>query len=52
VSLGYFQFGPSGNVTFWSTSSSLTIGGLPYTLVDSVAMLESDVGPIRRATTR
>jgi len=36
-------FGPKGNVTFWSTSSSFTVNNEAYTLVNSIAMLASDI---------
>ena len=40
---GGISFGPKGHVTFWSTSSNLTIAGKPYVLVNSIASLASAV---------
>jgi hypothetical protein len=40
---GVFSFAPASNVAIWSLSSSLTINGIAYTLVDDIATLASDV---------
>ena len=40
---GAFSFGPKGNVNFWSLSSSLTINGNAYTLVNNIATLASGI---------
>src|ERR1700733_3072872 len=40
---GEFAFAPATNVAIWSPSSSLTINGTAYTLVDDIATLASDV---------
>ena len=40
---GDLYFSKHGNVTFASLASSLTINGAPYTLVDNIAMLASDI---------
>ena len=40
---GVLSFGKNGHIAFLSTANSLTINGLPYTLVGDTATLSSDI---------
>jgi len=41
--LGAFSVGPAGRVYFWDLNSPLNIQGTPYTLVNNISTLASDV---------
>jgi hypothetical protein len=41
--LGSFSVGPAGRVYFWDLNSALMVQGQPYTLVNNIATLASDV---------